>query len=106
MKTSINTRDMSPGAQAAREEIERLHILNADKDLTADQLSQKYNAELGDGRHPLFGEEAWMQEVLNRETLRGYWDWVTGQIEQDLDNWRTEAAIRTAAIPLPEEPHG
>jgi hypothetical protein len=63
----------------------RNRILVGDKDLTPDQLSQKYNAQLADGEHPLFSRSAWMMEVGNRDTIRGYWDWVSGQIEQELD---------------------
>lgn len=83
MKTSINTQDMSPEAVMQRLEARRLEVLKDDQDLTAEQLDDKYNPE-GDGRHPIFGEESWMLEVMNRQTLVGYWDWVVHEIEEAL----------------------
>lgn len=59
-------------------------ILREDRQLSAEQLDAKYNLD-GDGRHPIFGEQAWMQEVMDRFSLRGYWDWVVSQIEEEID---------------------
>lgn len=60
------------------------HFSPADYDLTADQLIDKYNHE-GDGEHPTFPRCDWRHEVANEGTLRGYWDWVVSQLEQEQD---------------------
>jgi hypothetical protein len=84
-----------------RELARREYTLAADKALTADQLSQKYNADLGEGRHPLFGEVDWTYAVLNHQTLRGYWDWVQSQIEEEL----VDAVFEAAKVSLPSATH-
>lgn len=50
--------------------------------LTAEQLDDKYNPE-GDGEHPVFTRGDWRNEVFNGYTLRGYWEWVEAQIEEE-----------------------
>jgi hypothetical protein len=55
----------------------------SDRHLTADQLSQKYNTQLDDGEHPIYQRGHWRQAVDARATLRGYWDWVEAQLEED-----------------------
>lgn len=55
----------------------------ADRHLTADQLSQKYNPQLDDGEHPHYSRRMWRKEVDARCTLRGYWDWVEAQLEEE-----------------------
>jgi hypothetical protein len=79
--------DWTEGTAGTAVENPTLHTrkitLAQDSQLTAEQLDDKYNPG-GDGRHPIFGEEGWMQEVLQRHTLRGYWDWVAAQIEEEL----------------------
>lgn len=57
--------------------------MTPDNQLTADELSQKYNADLVDGEHPQYLRAMWRQEVMCSMTLRGYWDWVAGQIEEE-----------------------
>lgn len=57
-------------------------IVDEDASLTAEQLDDKYNPD-GDGRHPIYGEEGWMQDVLNRNTLLGYWEWVRHQLVEE-----------------------
>ena len=54
----------------------------SDLDLTPDQLSEKYNSELGEGEHPVYTRWDWRQEVASGSTIRGYWDWVAAQIEE------------------------
>lgn len=65
-------------------------LARADYLLTADELRQKYFAPAdrsGDeGAHPRFTQWDWVQEVAQRSTRRGYWDWVEAQIEQAHDN--------------------
>lgn len=63
----------------------RRQILQQDSVLSPDQLDDKYNQD-GDGRHPFFGEDGWMQDVMNRNTLSGYWAWVAHQIEDELQD--------------------
>lgn len=54
---------------------------HSDIGLTAEQLDDKYNPD-GDGEHPLWTRETWIQAVCEQDTLRGYWDWVTAMIKQ------------------------
>lgn len=53
-----------------------------DRDLTAVELDDKYNPEW-DGEHPAYPRAAWRHEVINRNTISGYWDWVVYQLEQE-----------------------
>lgn len=46
----------------------------------AESLQSKYGTW---GEHPQFSEHDWREEVANRDTRRGYWDWVQAQIESD-----------------------
>lgn len=48
---------------------------------TAEQLDMKYNPD-GDGEHPEFTREAWIQAVGAGDTLRGYWEWVASELEE------------------------
>lgn len=48
--------------------------------LSAVQLDDKYNLE-GDGEHPNFPRSLWRGEVVNENTLLGYWEWVVHQID-------------------------
>lgn len=50
--------------------------------LTAEQLDDKYNPE-GNGEHPIFTRGEWRDEVFSENTLRGYWEWVESQIEEE-----------------------
>ena len=44
--------------------------------ITSDQLEAKYGVE-----HPVYTREEWRDEVGNRDTILGYWDWVLHQVE-------------------------
>jgi hypothetical protein len=46
--------------------------------LDAEQLSTKYSAA---GEHGLYPKEDWRYEVLNCDTLQGYWNWAASKIE-------------------------
>ncbi len=35
------------------------------------------------GEHPEYPKSDWAYEVNNNTTIRGYWDWVVTQIEQE-----------------------
>lgn len=53
--------------------------------LTGQELKEKYDAlNTGDGwsEHPDFSHEDWAFEASELNTLRGYWDWVSSEIEQ------------------------
>ena len=52
--------------------------------LTAEQLDDLYNQD-GCGGHPTHTRSMWRQAVSQGETLRGYWDWVVAQIEENAD---------------------
>lgn len=65
-------------ADLAAEEFEH----GADTELSAEQLDDKYNPN-GDGEHPVHTRGAWVDEAFNHHTLRGYWDWVGSELEQD-----------------------
>lgn len=60
----------------------RQQILNADRNLYAFQLDDKYNQE-GDGEHPIFTRGNWRDQVSQGYTLSGYWNWVVAQIEEE-----------------------
>ena len=58
--------------------------------LTAEQLDDKYNPD-GDGEHPGFPRAMWRDWVDQRDTISGYWAWVSYMIraaedELDADN--------------------
>lgn len=57
---------------------------SSDKDLTAEQLDDKYNPD-GDGEHPGHTRSDWVWAVQNRDTISGYWVWVAYQLTQDDD---------------------
>ena len=58
--------------------------MNDERFLTAEQLDDIYNPD-GDGEHPTYTRGMWRQAVSQKETLRGYWDWVVAQIEESAD---------------------
>lgn len=60
----------------------RQQILNADRELYTGELDDKYNPK-GDGEHPIFPRSDWRDQVAQENTLRGYWDWVVAQIEEE-----------------------
>lgn len=58
--------------------------------LTAEQLDDKYNPD-GDGEHPGFPRAMWRDWVDERDTISGYWVWVSYMLraaedELDADN--------------------
>lgn len=58
-----------------------------DHRLTAEELREKYYDPKGswdsEGEHPTYTKWDWYQTVAQRSTLRGYWDWVIVQIEEE-----------------------
>lgn len=58
------------------------YLVSVDKELPADALDGKYNPE-GDGEHPDHSRHTWRQAVGNEETLLGYWEWVSHQLQAD-----------------------
>jgi hypothetical protein len=57
-----------------------------DRLLTADELRQKYTTPSNDerdGEHPRYSAWDWRQAVAQRITIRGYWDWVEAQIDEE-----------------------
>lgn len=46
--------------------------------LDAGQLSTKYSAA---GVHSIYPKDDWRYEVMNDDTLQGYWSWVVSKIE-------------------------
>lgn len=60
-----------------------------DRELTAEQLDDKYNPD-GDGEHPIVTRECWRHEVFESNTLLGYWDWVAHKLEANPEIWDEE----------------
>jgi hypothetical protein len=63
----------------------RPELARADYLLTASELREKYSTERDNGEHPQYLRRDWRHEVAEGDTLRGYWDWVEAQLEQDHD---------------------
>lgn len=53
-----------------------------DRDLTAEELDQKYNWN-GGGEHPDYPREDWREMVRIEDTLLGYWAWVQHQLTSE-----------------------
>lgn len=47
--------------------------------MNVEQLKDAYNQE-GDGEHPTYPREDWCAAVKRRETLLGYWEWVSHKL--------------------------
>lgn len=62
-----------------------------DFDLSVAQLREKYDSDEGWGSHPKFTMEDWQFEVSEGDTRRGYWEWVSVQLEMMWDEGREEA---------------
>lgn len=52
----------------------------------AEQMDDHYNPE-GYGEHPVLTRDCWRHEVLERNTISGYWDWVVYELKANLDVW-------------------
>lgn len=52
---------------------------------TGAELLEQYGTE---GEHEQFTVWDWIQEVAQRSTRRGYWEWVSSKIEQAVDDQR------------------
>lgn len=52
-----------------------------ERDMTPQQLSDKYSGPHSWGAHPKFSRFDWRQEVASESTQLGYWDWVAAQID-------------------------
>ncbi len=53
-----------------------------DRDLSPEQLDDKYNRD-GYGGHPEYTREFWRHEAFEGDTLLGYWEWVYNQINDE-----------------------
>lgn len=81
--TDIYLAQRNAGEDTAIVHLEAMGLLQKpDVELTPDQLSEKYNPD-GGGQHPEHTRADWRDEVLRDHTLRGYWDWVSAQLEED-----------------------
>lgn len=58
-----------------------LHNID-DYGLSADQLSEKYERH---DAHPNYLVADWQLEVMDGDTRRSYWDWVTGKLADEQD---------------------
>jgi hypothetical protein len=58
-------------------------LARADRLLTAEELCQKYSTERDNGEHPQYRRTDWRQAVDMEQTLRGYWQWVEAQLEEE-----------------------
>lgn len=56
-----------------------LNLARADRLLAPDELSEKYDGT----EHPQHVRWMWREAVVNDATLRGYWDWVSAQLEEE-----------------------
>jgi hypothetical protein len=61
----------------------RPELARADRLLTADELAEKYTTERDAGEHPRYLRQDWISAVALRDTLRGYWQWVEAQLEEE-----------------------
>lgn len=52
----------------------------------AEQMNDHYNP-VGHGEHPVLTRDCWRHEVLERNTISGYWDWVVYELKANLDVW-------------------
>jgi hypothetical protein len=48
---------------------------------SGDDLDARFNPD-GDGEHPIHTRQTWIDAVLARSTVRGYWDFAAAQIEE------------------------
>lgn len=76
--------DLEAAHEAMSLHIKIWRLTMKDEDLTPDQLSEKYDPD-GYGQHPDYTRADWRDEVRRGHTLRGYWDWVSSEIEQAVD---------------------
>lgn len=53
---------------------------------TAEQMGDHYNPD-GYGEHPVLTRDCWRHEVLERNTISGYWDWMVYELDANLDVW-------------------
>lgn len=63
----------------------RAELARADHLLSADELREKYSTPNSGGEHPRYLRKHWKADVEIDSTLRGYWDWVQAQLEQEQD---------------------
>lgn len=54
-----------------------------DRDLTPEQLADKYGTPTSWGEHPVYSRGEWGQEAAEGNIQSGYWQWVADQIEQE-----------------------
>lgn len=76
MSMFANKADLAAARKAQTE------VKKADRELTADQLSEKYNPE-GEGEHFEFTRADWRDEVAEENVLSGYWVWVVSMLEKE-----------------------
>lgn len=55
-------------------------LYNDENTLLPADLETKYSP-VGEGEHPCWPRQLWRHEVLELNTLSGYWDWVFNQIQ-------------------------
>ncbi len=55
---------------------EKAELLMYDRMLSPAQLADRYNQD-GDGEHWRFSRTEWIQATSARDTLLGYWEWVS-----------------------------
>lgn len=55
---------------------------NADAELSAEALREKYVIVLGEPEHPAFEKADWQESVAAGDTEQGYWDWVVANLEE------------------------
>jgi hypothetical protein len=61
----------------------RADLARADRLLSADELRDKYTTAKDCGEHPQYRRFDWRHEVNSDSTVRGYWDWVAAQLEEE-----------------------
>lgn len=73
----------------------RPEFTSEDLELDAGELQNKYADDHSWGHHPVFTRESWREAVANEETIQGYWEWVSSQMQGwtlpeflDLCGWR------------------
>lgn len=76
---------------------EQQQILKEDLGLPGGALDDKYNPE-GDGEHPVISRQEWRDAVAQQDTISGYWDWLTSQIDNRLGSDDSAPADETDGL--------
>lgn len=66
------------------------------------ELSEKYDEPGKWGQHPTYTMTLWQTEILNSQTRRGYWDWVSCKLEVESAEGRPLTSLLCSTSPVGE----